>query len=75
MDAAAASLIGAGIAAVALGGAGIGLGIFFGHYMEAAMRNPEAQNKVKINPWVAFALIEALGLMGFVLSFILIGQQ
>jgi F-type H+-transporting ATPase subunit c len=75
MDAAAASLIGAGIAAVALGGAGIGLGIFFGHYMDAAMRNPEAQDKVKINPWVAFALIEALGLMGFVLSFIIISSK
>jgi F-type H+-transporting ATPase subunit c len=46
MEVAAAKLIGAGIAAVALGGAGIGLGIFFGHYMDAAMRNPEAQNKV-----------------------------
>jgi F0F1-type ATP synthase membrane subunit c/vacuolar-type H+-ATPase subunit K len=30
---------------------------------------------VKINPWVAFALIEALGLMGFVLSFIIIGSK
>ena len=43
--------------------------------MDAAMRNPEAQDKVKINPWVAFALIEALGLMGFVLSFIIIGSK
>jgi len=30
------------------------LGIMFGHYMEGAMRNPEAQAKLRVQPMVAF---------------------
>ena len=42
MDAEAAKLIGAGIACIGMGGAGIGVGIIFGNYLSGALRNPAA---------------------------------
>ena len=40
MDVTAAKYIGAGLAMTGLIGAGAGLGILFGNYLQAAMRNP-----------------------------------
>ena len=40
MDATAAKLIGAGIACIGMGGAGVGVGLIFGNYLAAALRNP-----------------------------------
>ena len=40
MEVEAARYIGAGLAVVALGGAGAGLGVLFGNYLNAAVRNP-----------------------------------
>ena len=42
MDPIAAKYIGAGIACIGMGGAGIGVGIIFGNYLAAALRNPSA---------------------------------
>ncbi|MBL9096002.1 MAG: ATP F0F1 synthase subunit C, partial [Alphaproteobacteria bacterium] len=42
MEVAAAKLIGAGLAAMALIGAGIGVGNVFGSYLQGALRNPSA---------------------------------
>ena len=42
MEPAAAKLIGAGIACIGMGGAGVGVGIIFGNYLAAAVRNPSA---------------------------------
>ncbi|WP_374374708.1 ATP F0F1 synthase subunit C [Dongia sp.] len=72
MELEAAKMIGAGIAALALGGAGVGLGNLFGSYMQGAFRNPEAQSKLKVNPMLAFALIEATGLFGFVVAMMIL---
>ncbi|MGN6573313.1 MAG: F0F1 ATP synthase subunit C, partial [Pseudolabrys sp.] len=38
MDPVAAKYIGAGIAAIGMGGAGVGVGIIFGNYLAAAIR-------------------------------------
>jgi F-type H+-transporting ATPase subunit c len=35
-------MIGAGLACIALGGAGIGIGNVFGSYLQGALRNPGA---------------------------------
>ena len=42
MDPTAAKYIGAGIACIGMGGAGVGVGIIFGNYLAAALRNPSA---------------------------------
>ena len=42
MDPVAAKYIGAGIACIGMGGAGVGVGIIFGNYLAAALRNPSA---------------------------------
>jgi F-type H+-transporting ATPase subunit c len=57
-----------GLAAI---GPGIGVGIVFGKAIEAIARQPEAQGLVQPIMFLGFALIEALALLGFVLSFII----
>lgn len=57
-----------GLAAI---GPGIGIGIVFGKAIEAIARQPEAQSLVQPIMYLGFALIEALALLGFVLSFII----
>ena len=42
MEVEAAKLIGSGLAAIGMAGAGIGLGVLFGNYLQAAIRNPAA---------------------------------
>ena len=57
-----------GLAAI---GPGIGIGIIFGKAIEAIARQPEARGMVTTTMYIGFALVEALALFGFVLSFIL----
>jgi F-type H+-transporting ATPase subunit c len=71
MDASAAKLIGAGLAAMALIGAGIGVGNVFGSYLSGALRNPSAAPGQYTNLLLGFALCEATGLFGLVVAFIL----
>ena len=42
MEADAAKLIGAGLACIGMGGAGVGLGSLFGNFLSGALRNPAA---------------------------------
>ncbi|MDY0883948.1 F0F1 ATP synthase subunit C [Dongia soli] len=72
MDPQAAKYIGAGIAALALGGAGIGLGILFGNFMNGALRNPAASAKLFGNMMLTFALVEATGLIAFVVAMLIL---
>jgi F-type H+-transporting ATPase subunit c len=62
MDPAAAKLIGAGIACIGMGGAGVGVGTIFGRYLAAAIRNPSAAGGQLTNLYIGFALTEALGI-------------
>ena len=59
MELEAAKMIGAGLAAIALAGAGGGIGIIFGNYLSGAMRNPSAAQKQFPNLLLGFALAEA----------------
>lgn len=71
MEVAAAKLIGAGLASMALIGAGIGVGNVFGSYLAGALRNPSAAASQQTNLLLGFALCEATGLFGLVVAFIL----
>ena len=76
MDAAAASIhaaryIGAGLAMTGLIGAGAGLGILFGNYLQAAMRNPSAAASERPMLFLGMALTETMGLFAFVMGILI----
>ena len=68
MEAEAARAIGAGIACLGMGGAGIGVGNIFGNFLAGALRNPSAAASQVGNLFVGAALVEALGILAFVLG-------
>ena len=72
MDLASAKMIGAGLASIALIGAGVGIGIIFGNYLSGALRNPGAAQGQFTNLLVGFALCEFTGLLGVVTAFIIL---
>jgi F-type H+-transporting ATPase subunit c len=49
--------VGYGLAAI---GPGIGIGLVFGHAIEAMARQPEASGRIPLSMWISFALNEAL---------------
>ncbi len=57
-----------GLAAI---GPGIGVGLVFSSAIEAMARQPETAGETRTTMFLGFALIEALALIGFVLSFII----
>ena len=69
------SVISINIGAVAYGlaaiGPGVGIGLIFGHGVEAMARQPEAAGMIRTNMFIGFALTEALALLGFVAPFVL----
>ena len=52
-------------------GPGIGIGLVFSSAIEAMARQPETAGETRTTMFLGFALIEALALIGFVLSFII----
>ena len=72
MDAEAAKLIGAGLAAIGAGLAAGGVGNVFGSFLQGALRNPAAADGQQGRLFIGFAAAELLGLLAFVVSMILI---
>ena len=72
MDATAAAAIGAGIACIGMGGAGIGLGNIFGNYLAGALRNPSAADGQFGRLIFGFAVTEALGIFALLIAFLLL---
>lgn len=72
MDVEAAKMIGAGLACIALAGAGVGIGNVFGSYLQGALRNPAAADSQRATMFLGFALAEATGLFGLVMAFIIL---
>ena len=72
MEAAAAKLIGAGLAAMGVIGAGIGIGTIFAAFITAVARNPAAAETVTPMPWIGFALVEAIALYALVVALLLL---
>ena len=58
--------IGYGLAAI---GPGIGIGLVFGHAIEAMARQPEATGRITLYMWIGFALTESLALIGIAVPF------
>ena len=72
MDPLAAKFIGAGIACIGMGGAGVGVGVIFGQYLSAALRNPSEAPKQFGNLIFGFAVTEALGIFSLLIALLLL---
>jgi F-type H+-transporting ATPase subunit c len=72
MDPTAAKYIGAGIACIGMGGAGVGVGVIFGQYLAAALRNPSAAQGQFGNLIFGFAVTEALGIFSLLIALLLL---
>ena len=72
MDANAAKLLGAGLAAIGVGMAALGVGNVFGSFLESALRNPAAADGQQGRQFIGFAAAELLGLLAFVVAMILL---
>jgi F-type H+-transporting ATPase subunit c len=72
MDPIAAKYIGAGIACLGMGGAGIGLGTIFGNYLAGALRNPSAADGQFGRLIFGFAVTEALGIFSLLIALLLL---
>ena len=72
MELEAAKQIGAGLATIGLAGVGIGIGIIFGNYVSAGIRNPSAAPKMFGNVLLGFALTEAIALFALVIALVIL---
>lgn len=72
MDAEAAKVLGAGLAAIGAGIAALGVGNVFASFLEGALRNPGAADGQQGRLFIGFAAAELLGLLAFVIAMILV---
>lgn len=68
----AAKLIGAGLATIALAGAGAGIGTVFGSLVLGIARNPSTVNLLFRYAILGFALTEAIALFGLMMAFLIL---
>ena len=61
-------LVGAGLAAIGMIGAGVGVGRIWASYIEAIGRNPAAKDEVGAFIWIGFAVTEAIALFALVVA-------
>jgi F-type H+-transporting ATPase subunit c len=67
-------LIGAGLAVMTGIGAGLGIGIATGKYMESVARQPEVAGKLGPFFFLGLALAETTAILGFVVAVLLISK-
>ena len=63
--------IGAGLATMGLGGAGIGVGHIAGNFLSGALRNPSAAASQTATLFIGLAFAEALGIFAFLVALLL----
>jgi F-type H+-transporting ATPase subunit c len=68
----AAKFVGAGLAAIGTGAAGIGVGQLFGQFLNGALRNPSAVEGQFGRLIFGFAVTEALGIFALLIAFLLL---
>ena len=71
MDPVSSKYIVAGIATMGMIGAGAGLGILFGNYLQGAIRNPTAAASERIWLFLGMALTESMGIFALVVALLL----
>jgi len=64
--------IGAGLATIALVGAGAGVGVVFGSLVIGIARNPQVKAELFRYAILGFALTEAVGLLGLMMAFLIL---
>ena len=72
MDPTAAKFIGAGLACLGMGGAGIGVGLIFANYLSGALRNPSAADGQFARLIFGFAVTEAVGIFSLLVALLLL---
>src|SRR4029077_17407502 len=72
MDPTAAKMIGAGLAAIGVAGAGVGIGNIFASLVSSIARNPAARDQVFGIGMLGFALTEAVALYALLIAFLVL---
>lgn len=72
MELDAAKNIGAGLAAIGVIGAGVGIGAIFSSFISAVGRNPAARGEVFTMTMLGFALVEAIALYALVIALLIL---
>ncbi len=72
MEAEAGKFIGAGLAAIGMVGAGLGVGNVWANYFQAVARNPAAAEKIGADKYVGFAVTEAIALFALILGILIL---
>lgn len=72
MDPEAARYIGAGLSAIGMIGAGIGVGNVWASYYQALARNPASKDDIGASVYIGFAVTEAIALFALILGLIVL---
>lgn len=72
MDPLSAKMIGAGLAAIGVAGAGVGIGNIFGTLVSSISRNPASRDQVFGIGMLGFALTEAVALYALLIAFLVL---
>ena len=72
MDAAAAKLIGAGLAMIGTIGAGLGIGVLVNGAVQGIARNPDASGNVQTNMILGIAFAEAVAIYCLVVALLIL---
>ena len=68
----ASKYVGAGLATIALAGAGVGIGVVFGSLIRAFSRNPSLKKDLFAYAILGFALTEAIALFTIMIVFLIL---
>ena len=72
MESEASKLIGAGLAALGMIGAGVGVGNVWASYFQAIARNPASKDEIGATIWIGFAVTEAIALFALLVAIMLL---
>nr|YP_009734648.1 ATP synthase F0 subunit 8 [Sphaerothecum destruens]QID02691.1 ATP synthase F0 subunit 8 [Sphaerothecum destruens] len=65
-------MIGAGLATIGLGGAGIGVGLVFASLISSTARNPSLKSQLFSYAILGFSITEAVGLFALMMAFLIL---